>query len=197
MTAYEMTLLTKHVDEEMTDWLIDAFDAMVSRDHNGQVYVTLAERGTTFATAAKSALTALHLNGVYPVRFVPDLLTKADIAERLGVSRQAVQNWVTGARRGAFPAPVNPVSGGVWYWTDVYQWAFDAEKLKHDGTSYPTLAELDLMNAYLGSGMILAWPGSQPVTRPTSWEKEIVVRSVEATAFRSSRQISTDKVRTA
>lgn len=51
----------------------------------------------------------------------PELLGVAEIADMLGVTRQAVTNWKS---RGGFPAPIAELkSGPVWNLTDVTDWA--------------------------------------------------------------------------
>lgn len=54
-----------------------------------------------------------------------DLVSTSDIAERVGRTRQAVGQWVTGVRGpGGFPAPQGVVGDGirVWDWASVHAW---------------------------------------------------------------------------
>jgi hypothetical protein len=54
-----------------------------------------------------------------------DLLTLADIADRIGRSRESIRRYVTGDRgAGGFPPPVNPRRDGVQFyrWIEVVPW---------------------------------------------------------------------------
>lgn len=52
---------------------------------------------------------------------VADLVGTHEIAQRAGVSAQAVCNWAT--RHETFPAPlVSLECGRVWYWPQVAAW---------------------------------------------------------------------------
>jgi hypothetical protein len=71
----------------------------------------------------------------------PDLVGVSDIAQRVGVSREAVRLWAEGKRAGGtFPPSIGAVAGGgnrgsirVWRWPDVEVWlrehySFDADE---------------------------------------------------------------------
>lgn len=48
----------------------------------------------------------------------------AEIAQRLGVSRQAAKNWRTRGTREPLPAPRWTVSGApAWEWDEIEEWA--------------------------------------------------------------------------
>ncbi len=75
----------------------------------------------------------------WPIMAERDLVNTTDIADRAGVSREAVRNWVLGRRRqGRFPRAVGTPGGQkVWEWGSVCAW------LEHnldmgDGLLYPT-----------------------------------------------------------
>lgn len=72
-------------------------------------------------------------------RVYSDLVTRAQIAERAGVTRQAVGLWIRGERHTdpAFPEPHVLGGGGLWLWRDVDQWLAEVG-LPHDEVSYPT-----------------------------------------------------------
>lgn len=60
-----------------------------------------------------------------------NMVTQLVIAERAGVSREAVRLWATGQRgAGGFPAPVLITSGGekVWDWEQVARWLRDHQR---------------------------------------------------------------------
>jgi len=61
-----------------------------------------------------------------PVRLDRDLVSVPDIAQRVGLRREAVRHWVKGARRtqANFPEPVGIVGDSirVWGWAAVNEW---------------------------------------------------------------------------
>ena len=59
---------------------------------------------------------------------VEDLIGLAEIAERLGVGRNTVDQW---RRRGILPDPLTTVSGNpVWAWPDIEAWALETGRTK-------------------------------------------------------------------
>ena len=67
--------------------------------------------------------TQLQLLGLVVLRLREDLASRNDIAERLGVTRQAVGNWSAETRGSGFSPPYNDVCGGIWLWGDIVGWA--------------------------------------------------------------------------
>jgi predicted DNA-binding transcriptional regulator AlpA len=58
-------------------------------------------------------------------RLDPELVGISDIAQRIGHSRQNVQQWVNGERNGSRPFPAPEGCAGrslVWRWADVNEW---------------------------------------------------------------------------
>jgi hypothetical protein len=84
---------------------------------------------SSLADAVASAIRDLEDAGMIPVRVVDeDLVTLADIADRLGQSRESVRRYAMGSRGpGGFPPPVNPARDGtVFYrWSEVAPWMRD------------------------------------------------------------------------
>jgi hypothetical protein len=83
----------------------------------------------SLAKAIASAVLDVESVGFAVVRVLDeDLLTLADIADRIGQSRESVRRYATGERGpGGFPPPVNPVrEGTVFYrWIEVVPWLRD------------------------------------------------------------------------
>lgn len=77
--------------------------------------------------------------GAKIVGLIDPLVAVVDIADEAGVTRQAVQNWVTGARKGGFPAPLAVVGDGirVWRLADVDAWLTEVVNLG-SGRSHPS-----------------------------------------------------------
>jgi predicted DNA-binding transcriptional regulator AlpA len=128
-TEYEFVLVVDGVsieDDEAVAVLADAFDAVLS--WNRGLY-RLAVSGTgrdSYEAASRlvSRLTAA-LPGLRVVRLDPELVGISDIAQRIGHSRQNVQQWVNGERNGSRPFPAPEGCAGrslVWRWADVNEW---------------------------------------------------------------------------
>ena len=138
--------------------------------------------GQTFDEAARTSLTHLQTLGLRVQRAVPDLLTRADIADRLGVTRQAVQNWIKGARQEDFPRALNPVNGGVWLWHDVRGWALANGRLADHGVESPTVDQIDTLNAWIVGCRNASWRG-RTVSRRQTVRNEIPVVTVTTNAW--------------
>jgi hypothetical protein len=80
----------------------------------------------TLADAIASAVRNVESTGLVVLRVLDeDMLTLADIADRIGQSRESVRRYAAGERGpGGFPPPANPVrQGTVFYrWSEVVPW---------------------------------------------------------------------------
>lgn len=129
MTSYEFAL---KLNREVTDGEIDALfhagcdDAGIETGQLGAV---------AYFTREAPSLAHAIASAVRDIEKVPDLravgvqcdsmVSMLDIAERAGVSREAVRLWVSGRRGpGGFPRPVIITTGGeqVWDWEQVAEW---------------------------------------------------------------------------
>jgi hypothetical protein len=80
----------------------------------------------TLTRALTSAIHDVESVGIRVLRVLDgDLLTLADIADRIGRSREGIRRYATGSRgSGDFPPPVNPDRGGTAFyrWSEVAPW---------------------------------------------------------------------------
>jgi predicted DNA-binding transcriptional regulator AlpA len=80
-----------------------------------------------------------------------DLVTMADIAHRLGKSREYIRLLANGRKgRGLFPKPISHVSGRskLWHWSDVAAWAGLADQVAEHARSIAAInAALELRRA--------------------------------------------------
>lgn len=92
---------------------------------------------------------ALAVRAAFPwscvLRVDRDIVGTAEIADRAGVTGEAVRLWVAGRRGpGHFPAPVGATGGGgkgaskLWFWGDVNAWLATSYEL---GDGYRYLSE--------------------------------------------------------
>lgn len=126
----------------------------VFESHAGLNLATLTVEGHTRGwSAAFGGANLLKEAGFEVVRTYPDMVDRAEIAERAQVTRQAVGNWARGERHGDtyFPSPVNLASGGLWLWKDVADWLRGRQLLDDDGLDYPSLSDHAHVDAMLSS----------------------------------------------
>ncbi len=129
---YDFTLVVAGVSEisaEIEDALFEAgCDDATINIRFGRVYLMFSRAATSVKDAVLSAIRNVREAGIGAdvLRVdVCDLVTQADIARRMGRTRQLVNQYVTGARGpGSFPAPASNLSDGgpLWYWREVAQW---------------------------------------------------------------------------
>lgn len=118
---YEFLLEVEELDAATEDALYETHDILIS-SHGDVTRLTTTASGPTAVAAAMGLLDQLAVVDAKPTRFVPDLVTRAEIAIRSGVSRQAVSNWTRGERKTSFPHPLSDVAGGLWCYGDVVPW---------------------------------------------------------------------------
>lgn len=138
MTAklWDFSLICSGIDD-WTDEVVEtvclkAHDAAFAKS-NGVLYADLERESTSAADAIAGALE--DLEAAWPGLLVShvepdDLVTMADIAERIDCSREAVRLWVNGQRGGGhFPLPSHNALGRsrLWRWLDVVEWMRSAD----------------------------------------------------------------------
>lgn len=147
---YELTFEVNGMNETVDVALSTDFDVMVGIDHHGMEFVTATIEADSAAEAARSLVASLHSLGVTVYRLREDLVTRKDIAERAGVTPQAVGHWIRGDRAvgATFPAPYNPVAGGVYLWGEVNSWLRENGK-NSDDWEFPSREDIICVNADL------------------------------------------------
>lgn len=132
MQEYEFTLILSGV-QELTREVLDAFyeagcdDALIGM-RDGIAYAEFCREAASFRKAVLSAIRDVESAGldarvehVEPDEFV----TMAEIARRLGITREGVRKRVAGERGpGNFPPPAGCLTkrSPLWRWTDVLHW---------------------------------------------------------------------------
>lgn len=157
MDEFELTFEVPEMSGAVEDAVADSLDAVIAR-HHGVVTVTVLVTAPTCLAAARTAIEVLRRLGAPPRRLVDDLVTRGQIAERAGVTRQAVGQWIRGERHSGrtFPRPFVLTGGGLWLWGEVRD-ALVARGVELDeGISYPSRRESQLV-----AGMLAA-DGSAP-----------------------------------
>lgn len=122
-------------DEATLEHLGESCDDMVWAASGGAVTATVyADADVVDAAVDAARRIRAAVAGARAVRVDPDLVTIPGIATRVGVSRQAVQQWAAGGGAHPFPEPFNvlqpenkPVK--VWRWADITPWLWHAKGL--------------------------------------------------------------------
>ncbi|APE17770.1 hypothetical protein BOH72_23410 [Mycobacterium sp. WY10] len=154
MTAYEFIYVLDDVGE-LGDPRVDAAEAdldVVFERHGDLCLATVTVEGSTACLAAVDGAHHLANAGFGVLRSYPDLVNRAEIAERLGCTRQAVGNWVRGERQSTtpFPAPIHLAAGGLWLWSDVVKWlAATGQADVSPELSFPSIGDHLWVDAFL------------------------------------------------
>ena len=144
METYQFTLIIEGADlqtDDMIDALYDAgcSDALIGRA-DGVQYVDVDREASSLEEAILSAVADVeHLEGVEVVRLADaGLVSMADIANRMGRTRESVRLLIAGERGpGGFPPPVTDPRGRyrLWRWSEVERWLtthFGDQPTHHD-----------------------------------------------------------------
>lgn len=127
--TFTLVLDRRPTDEELASLFEAGRDDVTFGVDGGLAVAEFDREAPTAADAIASAVRDLDAIGLTASRLlVQDLVTLADIADRIGRSREAVRRYATGSRGpGGFPAPVNPSRDGtVFYrWSEVVPWLRD------------------------------------------------------------------------
>lgn len=126
---YEFVLVVEGVsidDDEAVATLAGSFDGVLSWNR-GLYRLAVSGAGRDSYEAASRLVSRLKaaLPGLRVIRLDPELVGVSDIAQRIGHSRQNVQQWVNGERNASRPFPAPEGCAGrslVWRWADVNEW---------------------------------------------------------------------------
>jgi hypothetical protein len=152
MAEYELIFEIGSPTDAQVDHLYGQADAIVAR-HGRTSLVTITSAGPSALTGARATVALLESIGMTICRLYEDLVTRSEIADRSGVTPQAVGLWIRGERHGEsanpFPEPYNYVGGStpVWLWGEVNLWLGQVGKA--DGLRHPARVDYVLINEWL------------------------------------------------
>ncbi|MFE4194377.1 hypothetical protein ACFRJ9_00785 [Paenarthrobacter sp. NPDC056912] len=151
--SFELRLRLGELSEETEDLLVRQLDAVVSR-FAGVPYATVLQDAPSGREAAHRIVARVRdLGGnVQSVDF--DYVTRTEIADRLGATRQAVAYWVAGLRQADFPFPHPAIQAGVelWCWSDVVDWALASNHAVDEAVTLLSADEIAVINGELAAG---------------------------------------------
>lgn len=185
MTAHEFEIAFVIETVEAEDPRIDqAMEALPGTTISGALGLTVATTlvdADTAIAAGLHAAKALAAAGLAPLRTYQDLVSRQDIADRVGMSRQAVGNWVRGERQNSrpFPAPVTLSSGGLWLWSSVVSWIDATKAAELNESKLPTLDDYCQLDTMIRQGLFRFNVFSFPVREPqyTPPQSDVAVNS--------------------
>lgn len=144
MTSYELTFAVPSFTDDQLDKLTAMCDAIGSEGH-GRTEIAMLVDAADAHDAYTTARRVLGTVGIEPTDFIPDFVTRAEIAHRAGVSTQAVGQWVRGERGHGFPMAAFNTPGEIWHWGDVIAWLRARGIAVDDDVAHPTRAEAEAM----------------------------------------------------
>ena len=139
MKSFEFTIAATGLPLDTDEWEYAFYeagcdDATVSLQRG--VFILFFDReAENFENAARSACEDIRSAGAKILRIEPDpLVSSSDIAERAGITRQAVSLYTTGGRGDNFPLPVAGITSSrpLWSWEEVARWFADRGKLTRE-----------------------------------------------------------------
>lgn len=146
MSCHEFTIVATGLSLDSDEWE-EAFyeagcdDATVALQR-GAFILCFDREAETFKEALKSACADVKSAGASILRIEPDpLVSSSDIADRTGITRQAVSLYTTGGRGENFPVPVACASSQrpLWNWVEVANWLAAKGKLSTDAAEQAVL----------------------------------------------------------
>ncbi|MEW1921054.1 hypothetical protein [Pseudarthrobacter oxydans] len=184
----EVRLRVNSLKEIQEDFLVEEFDAHIAR-HGQQTFVTVLLDGSVLETLPEF-IKMLAANGVQVHSVIQDLVTTTEIADRLGVSRQAVNNWCRAARKASSPFPSPSVVSGVslWDWGEVAGWARDQLQYE-DPINYLSPDEIAVLNGRLAATR-LRFVGWMSASVGVSWisGSDLTLTLMDKSVAESSKQ---------
>ncbi len=159
--SYELSFELPTLSEEAEDLVADQFDSVIAV-HTGVTTITLTADGDDCVSAAIAAINTLRNLGAEPIRLVDDVVSRSEIARRMGVTPQSVGQWIRGERHSesAFPTPYILTDGGLWLWGEVSTaLAIRGEEVEEFG--YPDRRDIQVIGGVLATNAIAAEAGPQ------------------------------------
>lgn len=157
MPLFEFAFEVPAVDETVEDAIAEVLDAVIAW-HSGVTTVNVVHPGVECVAAAREVVEQLRAVGAPPRRLLDDLVARAQIAERAGVTRQAVSAWTRGERGGeaAWPAPYVLAGGGLWLWGEVAAVLVSRGVLEDEGVVYASRQDAQVIGGMLASDRVVS-----------------------------------------
>jgi hypothetical protein len=136
---HEFTIIASGLDPEAEDFEDRFFEAgcddATLSFQKGVIILEFSREAVSFSKAVASAYEDVRRAGAVPERIEPDhLVSLSEIAERAGLTRQAISLYTRAERGAHFPGPVAKVTSKhpLWDWHEVAEWLFENGKIDRD-----------------------------------------------------------------
>ncbi len=154
MNSYELSFELPTLSEKTEDLVAAQFDSVIAV-HVGITTVTLTADGDDCVSAAIAAINTLRKLGAEPIRLVDDVVSRSEIARRMGVTPQSVGQWIRGERHSEspFPPPYVLIDGGLWLWAEVVT-ALASRGEEVEALGYPNRRDIQVIGGVLAAHAI-------------------------------------------
>lgn len=139
MKTHEFTIIASGLDPEMEGYEDRFFEAgcddATLSFQKGVIIAEFAREAVSFSNAVVSAYEDILKTGARVKRVEPDyLVSLSEIAERSGLTRQAISLYTKAERGSGFPNPVARVTSNspLWDWFEVTEWLYALEKIDRE-----------------------------------------------------------------
>ena len=152
-TVVRVQVADLNLNDDTLDDRLAEFDNATFSEVDGLTFITVyVEDGQSVVDTVLEATRKLatKIPAAIAKRVHPDLVTTSDIAQRVGVSREAVRKWVKDTRK-PFPTQFDNITAGhqrVWRWAEVADWLLKAKSIDMD-EDLPSLADIAHIDACL------------------------------------------------
>ncbi len=139
MKTHEFTIVASGLDPEMEGYEDRFFEAGCDDATlsflKGVIIAEFSREAVSFSNAVASAYEDILKTGAKVERVEPDhLVSLSDIAERAGLTRQAISLYTRAERGAGFPNPVARVTSNspLWDWLEVTEWLHALAKVDRE-----------------------------------------------------------------
>lgn len=152
-TVVRVQVADLNLNDDTLDDRLAEFDNATFSEVDGLTFITVyVEDGQSVVDTVLEATRKLatKIPAAIAKRVHPDLVATSDIAQRVGVSREAVRKWVKDTRK-PFPTQFDNITAGhqrVWRWAEVADWLLKAKSIDMD-EDLPSLADVAHIDACL------------------------------------------------
>ena len=139
MKTHEFTIVASGLDPDMEGYEDRFFEAgcddATLSFQKGVIIAAFAREAVSFSKAVSSAYEDVMRTGAKVERVEPDyLVSLSDIAQRSGLTRQAISLYARAERGAEFPNPVARVTSNspLWDWLEVTEWLHAHAKIDRE-----------------------------------------------------------------
>jgi len=139
MKRFEFTIVASGLDPEADDFETRFYEAGCDDAgvgfQNGHILLDFEREADSLIAAIVSAVEDASTAGATVERVEPDpLVSLIDMAERSGMSRQAMTNYYKGHRQEGFPPPKARVTSHspLWDWAAVAAWLYQHRRISKE-----------------------------------------------------------------